>query len=58
MIKCAMITTSLRLFPGGTSQPQDPLTKAVDQAAGGAADRWLPSLELWIEQVVGVATWR
>lgn len=55
MIKCAMITTALRLFPGGTSQPQDPLTKAVDQAAGGAADRWLPSLELWIEQVVGVA---
>ena len=37
--------------------PGDPLRAAIDSAAAAQADelRWLPMLDLWIEQVIGVA---
>ncbi|MEC7724997.1 MAG: mechanosensitive ion channel domain-containing protein, partial [Planctomycetota bacterium] len=50
-----MTTTSLLLSPQGSSQPQNPLDKAVSQAAESSAERWLPNLDLWIEQAIGVA---
>ncbi|MEC9047503.1 MAG: mechanosensitive ion channel domain-containing protein [Planctomycetota bacterium] len=55
MISHAMTTTSLLLSPQGSSQPQNPLDKAVSQAAESSAERWLPNLDLWIEQAIGVA---
>lgn len=58
MMRAAMIETVLRFFPQGPSGPQDPLGKAIEQASeeGLNALRWLPkTVELWIEQVIGVA---
>ncbi len=53
-MRTAMIATALRLFPQGASVPQDPLRKAVEQAAAPESERWLPMLDLLVEQVVGV----
>jgi miniconductance mechanosensitive channel len=54
MMRRAMIETALRFCPQGASGPQDPLRKAVEQAATPEAERWLPSFDLWLEQLVGV----
>jgi len=45
------------LLLAGPQGPQDPLRKNLDLAAQDAATsaRWLPSLDLWIEQAISVA---
>jgi len=50
-----MIDAAPRFSLQSPATPQDPLSKAVEQAAAADADRWLPMVDLWIEQVVGVA---
>ena len=54
-MRTAMIATALLLSPPGSSQPQNPLEKAISQAAESSAERWFPDLDLWIEQTIGVA---
>ena len=49
-----MTEAAPRFLAQGPSGPQDLLSKAVEQAAAAESDRWLPMVDLWIEQVVGV----
>ena len=55
MMAAAMIDAALRFSPQSPPGSQDPLDKSIDIAAGSDAERWLPMVDLWIEQVVGVA---
>ena len=52
-----MIDAALRVLAQGPNGPKDPLRAAVEKAAAEQANelRWLPMLELWVEQVIGVA---
>jgi len=52
-----MIDTVLRWFPQEPSDPQDPLSKAIETAVLTEAEeaRWFgKTVDIWIEQVVGV----
>ena len=55
MMAAAMIDAALRFSPQSPPGSQDPLDKSIDIAAGPDAERWLPMVDLWIEQVIGVA---
>ncbi|MGC6486638.1 MAG: mechanosensitive ion channel family protein [Planctomycetota bacterium] len=54
MMSAAMIDAAHRLSLQAPTAAQDPLSKAVEQAAASESDRWLPMVDLWLEQVVGV----
>ena len=55
MMADAMIDAALRFSSQTPPGSQDPLDKSIDLAAGSGAERWLPMVDLWVEQVVGVA---